>query len=121
MLAKNSIVGKRRRATKKYAQLHGCWDGDDSRRKPRCSSLLLMSSPTATQPFGIYHLSLQNERVASDKTHCKPFDLGNLSSGYLDRPMDANHTPSLEYTLLGRGLFFNSEVSSFQYGREKRA
>ena len=34
--------------------------------------------------------------------------------------MDANHTPSLEYTLLGRGLFFNSEVSSFQYGREKR-
>ena len=51
--------------------------------------------------------------VASDKTHCKPFDLGNLSSGYSDRPMDANHTPSLEYTLLGRGLFFNSEVSSF--------
>ena len=66
----------------------------------------------------VYHFA---EGVASDKTHCKPFDLGNLSSGYLDRPMDANHTPSLEYTLLGRGLFFNSEVSSFQYGREKRA
>ena len=52
-----------------------------------------------------------------DKTHCKPFDLGNLSSGYLDRPMDANHTPSLEYTLLGRGLFFNSEVFKFSVWR----
>jgi len=65
MLAKNSIAGKRRRAREKYTQFHGCWDGDDSRRKPGYSSLLLMSSPTATHPFGIYHLSLQNERVAS--------------------------------------------------------
>ncbi len=48
-------------------------------------------------------------------------DLGNLSSGYLDRPMYANHTISLEYTLLRRGLFFNSEVSGFQYVRENRA
>ena len=62
-----------------------------------------------------------NQRVASDKTHCKPFDLGNLSSGYLDRPMYANHTISLEYTLLRRVLFFNSEVSGFQYVRENQA
>ena len=61
------------------------------------------------------------QRVASDKTHCEPFDLGKLSSGYLDRPMYANHTIPLEYTLLSRGLFFNSEVSGFQYVRENRA
>ena len=67
-----------------------------------------------------FHLNVHH-RVASDKTHCKPFDLGNLSSGYLDRPMYANHTISLEYTLLHQGLFFNSEVSGFQHVRENRA
>ena len=58
---------------------------------------------------------------ASVSTHCKLIDLGNLSSGYLDRPMYANHTISLEYTLLRRGLFFNSEVQGIQYVRENRA
>ena len=47
---------------------------------------------------------------ASVSTHCKLINLGNLSSGYLDRPMYANHTISLEYTLLRRGLFFNTQV-----------
>ena len=70
-------------------------------------------------PDGFY--DLVSRRGASERTHCKPFDLGNLSSGYLDRPMYANHTISLEYTLLRRGLFFNSEVSGFQYVRENRA